>query len=454
MKSAAVVLAAGKGTRMKSKLPKVLHNVLGKPMITHVLESLSGALIDKKIVVLGHKADLVEEVLNDDIQIAYQREQLGTGHAVKEAKDFLTGKEDKVLVLCGDTPLLTEDTLIKLMKHHEEKKAIITILTAEVDNPFGYGRIVRGEDSVEAIVEEKDASIEEKSIKEINTGAYCFSGEFLYEEIDKLTNDNSQGEYYLTDLVKKAASQNLKVESFVMTDYREALGINNRVQLAEAESIMKKRIAEKLMVEGVTIIDPLNTYIGKDVKVGEDTVIYPGCILEGKTNIGKDCVIGPNTRIVNSLVKDSTSIQYTVILESEVGSNCNIGPFAYLRPGTVLEDKIKIGDFVEIKKSTISTGSKVPHLSYVGDSYVGRNVNIGCGTITCNYDGKNKHKTTIHDNAFIGSNTNLVAPVTIGEGAVVGAGSTITKDVPKDALGLGRQKQRNIDEWSKKRHNK
>ncbi|SMB86532.1 UDP-N-acetylglucosamine pyrophosphorylase [Desulfonispora thiosulfatigenes DSM 11270] len=450
MNSAAIILAAGKGTRMKSELPKVLHKVLGEPMLNHVLDALEEAKIKRKIVVLGHGAKEVEEILHEQIEVTYQKQQLGTGHAVMQAENLLNGKEDNVLVVCGDTPLLRSETLTKLIESHKENQATITILTAKVDDPTGYGRIIRDENGVQAIIEEKDANVGQKAIDEINTGAYCFKGNFLLSEIVKLDNNNAQGEYYLTDLIKKAVSQNLKVDSYIMEDHIEALGINNRIQLAEAESILRKRILDRLMLEGTTLIDPLNTYIGKNVKIGQDTIIYPGCILEGTTSIGQNAIIGPNTRIINSEIMDSVNIQSSLIVDSKVGSGCNIGPFAYLRPNSVLEDNVKVGDFVEIKNSTINKGSKIPHLSYIGDSVVGSKVNIGCGTITCNYDGKVKSKTVINDGAFIGSNTNLVAPVTIGQGAFIGAGSTITKDVPEGSLGLGRSKQKNIDDWSKK----
>lgn len=451
MNSTAIILAAGQGTRMKSSLPKVLHQIAGKPMLHHVLNTLDEAKISRKIVVLGHGADLVEESLPENVEVVYQKEQLGTGHAVMQAKELIAGSGGAVLVLCGDTPLLKGETISNLLQQHQNNTNTITVLTALIDNPQGYGRIIREGQRVKAIVEEKDADVREKKVKEINTGTYCFQGDFLDKSLDKLTTENVQKEYYLTDLIKIAAQESLKVEAHILSDFKESLGINNRVQLAEAEKILRFRILEKLMLGGVTVIDPQATYIDAEVVIGQDTVIYPGTILEGKTFIGSNCILGPQVRVVNSKISDNSQVQNSVILESEVGENCKIGPFAYLRPGAILQDNVKIGDFVEVKKSTIGAGSKVPHLSYVGDAIVGDNVNVGCGTITCNYDGKTKHQTIIEAGAFIGSNTNLIAPVIVGKSAVIGAGSTITQNVPERALGIAREKQKNIYNWVKEK---
>ena len=447
----AVILAAGLGTRMKSKLPKVLHKITGVPMINHVLQALEQAQIQRKILVLGHGAKEVEEQVGVSVEVVYQREQLGTGHAVLQTRPLLEKCTGPVLVVCGDTPLLRGETLAELIEKHEKGKQAVTVLTAQVENPYGYGRIVRQGGKIVAIREEKDATMEEKKITEINTGTYCFSGPFLVEALDKLTSANAQGEYYLTDLIELAVKAGLNVESFILEDSRESLGINNRLQLAQAAKIMQQRILEKLMLDGVTIIDPDNTYVEAKVSIGQDTILYPGTYLQGDTIIGSDCLIGPNTRIVSSKIGNNNTIQNTVILESQINDNCQIGPFAYLRPGTVIEEGVKIGDFVEIKKSTIGKGSKVPHLTYVGDAFVGKKVNIGCGTITCNYDGEKKHVTIIKDGAFIGSNSNLVAPVTIEENAFIAAGSTITEDVPENSLGIARGKQKNIINWVKKK---
>ena len=449
MDSTAIVLAAGQGTRMKSKLPKVLHKVAGIPMLEHVLNTLEKAGVKRKIVVLGHGAELIQEWLPEGIEVVYQWEQLGTGHAVLQAERLLQGVSGNVMVVCGDTPLLQKVTLENLQERHITSQAQVTILTAVISDPQGYGRIIRENNQIKAIIEEKDAKDQERAIREINTGTYCFTADFLINNLAKLTNTNAQGEYYLTDLIKLAVEEGLKVEGFVLDDIQESLGINNRIQLAEAEKVLHLRALEKLMLEGVTIMDPSSTYIGCAVEVGADSIIYPGTILEGKTVIGQDCLIGPGVRIVDSTIGSNSQIQNAVILESKVGNNCSIGPFAYLRPGTILEDNVKIGDFVEIKKSVIGRGSKVPHLSYIGDAFLGEKVNVGCGTITCNYDGKNKHITRIEDGAFIGSNTNLIAPVKVGKNAVIGAGSTINKDVPANALGIAREKQKNIPDWAK-----
>lgn len=442
----AIVLAAGKGTRMKSKLPKVLHKTGGKEMINQVFEILKETEVDEIIAVLGHGAEEIEEKLSQPAKIVLQKEQLGTGHAVMQAVDYINPGEE-ILVICGDTPLFTGDSLKKAAELHEKSQAAVTVLTSIVENPTGYGRVIRGEDgeTVLAIIEEKDTTPAERKICEINTGTYFFKGSFLKDKLSQLENKNAQGEYYLTDLLKIACDIGLKTGGYLLEDPAEALGINNRVQLAEAEKILRKRKIKQLMEEGVTFIDPETAYIDSQVKISKDVIIYPNVIIEGDTQIGEDNLIGPDTRIIDSKIGSNNTIETSKILESRVGSACAIGPYAYLRPGAQLQDNVKIGDFVEIKKSIIGQGSKIPHLSYVGDAEVGKGVNIGCGTITCNYDGKNKYKTTIKDNSFIGSNTNLVAPVTIGEGAYIGAGSTITKDVPENHLAIARGRQKNIN---------
>ena len=448
MKTTAVILAAGQGTRMKSKLPKVLHKALGKPMVQWVIDCLSEAGVAEKVAVLGHGGDQVKEVVEDQAAIVYQTEQLGTGHAVMQATDALKqSASDCVLVICGDTPLLRAETIRQLLEQHEAEKNAVTVLTAVTDNPFGYGRIVREGNQILAIVEQKDASEEQKKIREINTGTYCFDQKFLLESLPKLNTNNAQKEYYLTDLLKMANEAGRGVGGYVLEDFSESLGVNNRVQLSEAERILRERKCTEVMLDGVTLIDPKATYIGADVTIGRDTVIYPNVILEGKTVIGEDNVIGTNCRFVDSVIGNGNDIQSTVIVESRVGDACKIGPMAYLRPNTELCDRVKIGDFVEVKKSKVGNGTKIPHLSYVGDSVVGERVNVGCGSITCNYDGKDKHQTVIKDGAFIGSNTNLVAPVVVEEGAFIGAGSTITRDVPPESLALTRAELKIKEEW-------
>ena len=450
MKTTAIILAAGQGTRMKSKLPKVLHKALGKPMVQWVIDCLTDAGVNNKIAVLGHGGEQVATVVAEQASIVYQTEQLGTGHAVMQGVKALATDNDCVVVLCGDTPLLQADTIKALLEKHQQEQNAVTILTAQAVDPTGYGRIVRNEQQITAIVEQKDATAEEKAITEINTGTYCFDQQFLLQYLSALTTDNAQKEYYLTDLIKIANQNHLPVGGYVLNDFSESLGVNNLVQLAQAEQILRQRKCQEVMLAGVTLIDPAATYIGADVIIGNDTVIYPNVVLEGRTVIGSDNVIGMNCRFVDSIIGDNNEIQSTTIVESTVGNGCKIGPMAYLRPGTVLSDNVKIGDFVEVKKSQIGTGSKIPHLSYVGDAIVGSGVNIGCGTITCNYDGVNKYQTVIEDGAFIGSNTNLVAPVTVAEKAFIGAGSTITKDVPADTLAVVRGELRMKEEWSKR----
>jgi len=450
MKTTAVILAAGQGTRMKSKLPKVLHKALGKPMVQWVIDCLSQAGVEDKIAVLGHGGDQVASVVEGQAVIVYQTEQLGTGHAVMQAAPALPADNDCVLVICGDTPLLRAQTIQALIEKHQAEGNAVTLLTAYAENPTGYGRIVRREQQITAIVEQKDADEQQKLIKEINTGTYCFDQKFLLQYLSALDTNNAQKEYYLTDLIKIANLHNLPVGGFVLADFNESLGVNNRIQLSQAEAILRQRKCEEIMLAGVTLIDPSATYIGADVVIGNDTIIYPNVVLEGKTVIGSDNVIGMNCRFVDSQIGNGNDIQSTVITESKVGNGCKIGPMAYLRPGTALADNVKIGDFVEVKKSQVGEGSKIPHLSYVGDSIVGSKVNIGCGTITCNYDGVHKYQTVIKDGAFIGSNTNLVAPVTVEENAFIGAGSTITKDVPDSALAVTRADLRVKENWRKK----
>ena len=450
MRTTAIILAAGQGTRMKSKLPKVLHKVLGKPMVQWVIDCLTAAGVTDKITVLGHGAEQVATVVAEQTSIVYQTEQLGTGHAVMQGVKALGTENDCVIVICGDTPLLQADTIKSLLAKHNAEKNMVTVLTAQASDPTGYGRIVRNGAQIEAIVEQKDATEEEKTITEINTGTYCFNQQFLLQYLPTLTTNNAQKEYYLTDLIKIANQNQFPVGGYQLDDFSESLGVNNRVQLAQAEQVLRQRKCREIMLAGVTLIDPASTYIGADVVIGNDTIIYPNVVLEGATVIGSDNIIGMNCRFVDSIIGDNNDIQSTTIVESTVGNECKIGPMAYLRPGTVLADQVKIGDFVEVKKSKIGTGTKIPHLSYVGDAVVGSSVNIGCGTITCNYDGVNKYQTTIKDNAFIGSNTNLVAPVVVEEKAFIGAGSTITKDVPADTLAVVRGELRLKDDWSKR----
>ncbi|MBO0999588.1 bifunctional UDP-N-acetylglucosamine diphosphorylase/glucosamine-1-phosphate N-acetyltransferase GlmU [Bacillus sp. SD075] len=446
----AIILAAGQGTRMKSKLYKVLHPVCGKPMVQHVIDQVNQLQIEDIVTVIGHGAEKVQEQLGDSCKYALQEQQLGTAHAVMQAESVLSAKSGTTLVICGDTPLIKAETMKELIALHEQSQAKATILTAYADDPAGYGRVLRGEGGlVEKIVEHKDASDEERYVKEINTGTYCFDNQALFSALKKVSNDNVQGEYYLPDVIEILKREGEVVTAFQSSVFEETLGVNDRVALSQAEQVLRKRINETHMRNGVTIIDPLTTFIEADVQIGQDTVINPGSFIKGKSIIGQECLIGPNTEISNCEIGDGTEVLQSVVHESSIGSFVKIGPFAHVRPQSDIKDSVKIGNFVEIKKTVFGKGSKASHLSYIGDAEVGENVNIGCGSITVNYDGKNKHLTKIEDNVFIGCNSNLVAPVTVGEGAYVAAGSTITQDVPQEALSVARARQVNKEDYVK-----
>lgn len=449
---ASVILAAGQGTRMKSNHPKVLHHLLGRPMLRYVIDAAQAVGSDPVMIVIGFQGEKVMEVIGDGPQYIWQKEQLGTGHALMMAQETLRNLSGDLLVLYGDTPLIKPETLQQLVALKKDKKAIASILTAEMDNPQGYGRILRDKDgNITGIVEDKDTNDSQKQIKEVNTGVYCFEIKELLPALEKLSPANAQGEYYLTDVFKIFVENRLKVAGLLTPNAVEVMGPNDRAQLANTEQFLKNSINHNWMIRGVTIADPAFTYIDPEVEIGRDTVILPGTFLCGKTKIGENCIIGPHTRIINSEIGSGTEIQFSQVIEAKLGEANTIGPYAYIRPGTISAKKVKIGDFVEVKNSRIGPGSKVPHLTYLGDSELGSEVNIGAGTITCNYDGVHKHRTVIKDKAFIGSNSNLVAPVTIGEGAVIAAGSTITKEVPDSALGIARSKQELKLNWKKLR---
>lgn len=442
MQRYAVVLAAGKGTRMKSKLYKVLHKVAGKSMIEHVVDSVKQAGTDEIVTIVGHGAESVKETLGSQSSYSFQEEQLGTAHAVKMAADELKGKEGTTLVVCGDTPLITPETLKTLADYHEAQQAGVTVLSATADNPFGYGRIVRDQDGrLAKIVEQKDATEAEREIDEISTGIFAFDNVLLFELLEKVKNDNAQGEYYLPDVITLALEAGKIADAYRTDDFDEIMGVNDRVALSKAEAAYRERVNEYHMRNGVTLIDPASTYIEADVQIGMDTIIEPGVHLGKGTVIGEDTVIGQYSDVNNSTIGNRTTIKQSVVNDATVGDDTTVGPFAQLRPNAHLGNEVKVGNFVEVKKAELKDGAKVSHLSYIGDAEIGERTNVGCGSITVNYDGKNKFKTIIGKDSFIGCNTNLVAPVTVGDGVLIAAGSTITDDIPNDSLALARARQ-------------
>lgn len=429
-----IILAAGKGTRMKSDRIKVLHPVAGRAIIKHVISSLEG-LNTKVVNVIGHQKNEVQAELEDldawDLNYVIQSEQLGTGHAVQQAEEYINKHSGPVLILYGDTPLLRRETIAEFVKKHKENNSDLTVMTAIFDDPTGYGRIVKdNDDNLRAIVEEKDADSEIKRINEINSGVNCIDSELLSEFLKNMDNNNAQGEYYLTDIIEYAVSKNKNINTYTVSDSEEIIGINTRRQQAEAEKIMRERVVAKHLDNGVTIIDPKNTFIDSEVKIENDVTIYPFNYIEGSTEIKSGTVINPSCRLKNAEIgKNVEVLENTVIRDSKVGSGTNVGPFAYLRPGSTVEDNCKIGDFVELKKTTVKSGAKVPHLCYAGDAEIGERTNIGAGTIFANYDGENKYQTKIGRDVFIGSDSILIAPLEIGDEAKTAAGSVVTHDI-------------------------
>ncbi len=433
---------------MKSNISKLMHKVNGQPMIVKLVNTLNKAGLKKNILILGYLKEQILEVLDNEYVI--QEEQLGTGHAVIIAKNKILENDDDILICNGDGPLLTVETINKMKEKFEKDSLDCLILSCEVNNPFGYGRIIKENGKVTNIIEEVDATVEQKNIKEINAGVYLFKKTSLLSILDKFNNDNKKREYYLTDAVKLLNEEKLKVDSLVLEDEKEMLGVNSKSQLAEVSKILRERKNEELMKSGTILIDPNNTYIEEDVVIGEDTIIYPNVYIEKGTRIGNNCIIHSGTRIENSIIGNNVTIDNSVVELSVIEDNVSIGPFAHIRPNSLLKEKSKIGNFVEIKKSTLHKGVKCGHLTYIGDSEIGENTNIGAGTITCNYNGSKKHKTNIGKNCFIGSNSIIVAPVEIGENVLTAAGSVITKDIPNDSIAFGRAKQVNKIGMNKK----
>ena len=451
------ILAAGKGTRMKSARPKVLHEIAGLPLIEHVLRIADSLQPYTIVIVVGYGAGQVESALvkRPGLRFAVQEPQLGTGHALLQAEAALRGQRGTLILLSGDVPLLRPATLERMVQHHHDRGAAATVLTALVDRPDGYGRIVRTAGAISAIVEHRDATADERRINEINSGIYAFDLEPLFDAVRHIGSGNAQNEYYLPDLVRMYRDRGLPVETVVLEDATEILGVNSRQELAALAAIMRSRRTDELMAGGVTVIDPATTWIGPDVTVGADSVIHPGVHLEGRTTVGSNVVIQSNVRIVDSTIADGVNINsFCLIIESQIGPGAKVGPFAHLRPQSVVGPDAHIGNFVELKQTSMGRGSKANHLAYLGDATIGEGVNVGAGTITCNYDGTAKHPTVIEDGAFIGSDSQLIAPVRVGKGAYVAAGSSISEDVPPGSLAIARGRQVNKEGWARKRKTK
>jgi len=444
----AVILAAGAGTRMKSDRAKVTHELCGKPMINWVIDAVKNSGIENIIVVTGYQEEQVKACIKENVEFVSQKEQLGTGHAVMQARTLLQGKKGSCLILYGDTPLITSRTLKQIIHEHKENRNSMTVLTAFFDNPAGYGRILRDPSgNVTGIVEHRDATSEQLQIKEVNPGFYCFDIDCLLKSLDGLSNQNNQNEYYLTDTLSIVLKNGGKVGTTTLNCTDEMMGINDRVQLAWAQKVLNRRIIEDHMRNGVTFLNPDSCIVEYNVEIGRDTVIYPSTILEGNTKIGRNCTIGPNSKITDTIIGNYVTVLNSVTIESTIGDKTKVGPFAYLRPGSQIGKNVKIGDFVEVKKSVIGDDTKVSHLTYIGDAEIGENVNVGCGVVTVNYDGQKKHKTIVGDNSFIGCNVNLVAPVEVKADSFIAAGSTITEEVPEYSLAIARCRQTIIKDW-------
>jgi bifunctional UDP-N-acetylglucosamine pyrophosphorylase/glucosamine-1-phosphate N-acetyltransferase len=448
----AVILAAGQGKRMNSSLVKGLHPLLGRPMVWHVLRAVRESGVERVILVVGYQEERVREALGPDVEYVVQAEQLGTGHALLQTRSTLEGFDGDILVVCSDTPLLSHQDLSDLVAVHRQEKAAATMLTAMVDNPAGYGRVVRSaQGKLRAVVEERDASCAQRAIQEVNTGIYCFRAKELFPVLLRLGADNAQGEYYLTDVLALLAREDQTLASLACQNVRAVANINDRVQLHDATAFMQERRLAELARSGVTILSFPSTFVDMDVTVGQDTVLYPMTFLEGKCAIGRRCVVGPNVTLRNVVVGDDCHILQAVVEASQIDHGVTVGPFTHIRPLSHLRDGVRVGNFAEVKNAFVDEGSKIPHHSYIGDTHVGKGVNIGAGAVTVNYDGRRKHRTTIGDAAFIGCNANLIAPVTVGERAYVAAGSTVNEEVPPGALAVARARQSNKPGWADRR---
>ena len=435
----AIILAGGQGKRMKADLPKPMFKVLGEPMLEWVIKSCRGAGISELCIVKGFKSEIIDDYLCGRYKTVLQEERRGTGHAVMMAEEFIREHIDgDVIVLCGDAPLIDEETIRNALRLHKERDNAVTVVTAMSDNPAGYGRIIRNDNGIAGIVEEKDATNEQKLIKEINSGVYCFKADALLSALSEITPNNKSGEYYLTDTVFILIGKGMRADAYVSGNSSVVMGANDRKGLLELNNIARMRVIEEHMANGVEFTCTDGVTIGRNVRIGAGTVIMQGTILSGSTEIGSDCTIGPNCLIEDCLVGDNTRLNSVQAYSSKICENVKMGPFVHIRPGSHIRSGVKIGDFVEVKNSTVGEGTAIAHLTYIGDSDVGRNVNFGCGVVTVNYDGEKKSRCTINDNAFIGCNTNLIAPVTVGSGAYTAAGTTVTSDVPDNALALDR----------------
>ncbi|MEA2021482.1 MAG: bifunctional UDP-N-acetylglucosamine diphosphorylase/glucosamine-1-phosphate N-acetyltransferase GlmU [Candidatus Caldatribacteriota bacterium] len=450
--TAVVIMAGGKGKRMKSDLPKVLHEIAGRPILSYIFDTINKLNLKKTIMIVGYQGEKVRELIGNDIEYAEQSKQLGTAHAVLQSKKLLEFFTGNVLILSGDVPFLKANTLRRLLRYHQKNQYSCSLISAILENPWGYGRIIRNKKGeIREIIEEADLNGNEKEIKEVNAGIYCFKKNKLFQVLEKITPNNKQNEYYLTDAVKILLEEGLKVGNIILEDHTEMSGINTRIDLVEASKKINQRVLHQLMLQGVTIIDPASTFIEEGVQINRDTTIYPFTIIQKESKIGQNCIIGPYSHIINAKIGNGVKIWSSIIEDSEIKDGVKIGPYSHLRPGTTVEKDAKIGNFVEVKKSIIGEGSKASHLTYLGDAKLGKNVNVGAGTITCNYDGEKKNTTIIEDDVFIGSNNALVAPVKLGKASYTGAGSTITENIPENSLAIARSRQKIILNWKKNR---